>query len=83
MAKTIADYKKDYAAAEARGDAAAMKAANDGANAIRAANGQAAQYANAAIASTAAKSGSSRSFLLSPSIRRRRATIRWLMLSTA
>ena len=59
MAKTIADYKKDYAAAEARGDAAAMKAANDGANAIRAANGQAAQYANAAIASTAAKSGSS------------------------
>lgn len=59
MAKTIADYKRDYAAAEARGDAAGMKAANDGANAIRAANGQATQSASVAIANTAAKSGSS------------------------
>jgi len=45
MAKTIEDYKKDYAAAAAAGDAAAMKAANDGANAIRAATGQKAEYA--------------------------------------
>ena len=33
MAKTIEDYKRDYAEAAARGDAAGMKAANDGANA--------------------------------------------------
>lgn len=61
MAKTIADYKKDYAAAQARGDAAGMKAANDGANAIRAANGQKTYVASNAIAATAAanKGGSS------------------------
>ena len=40
--KTIEEYKKDYAAAKAAGDAAGMKAANDGANAVRAASGQAA-----------------------------------------
>lgn len=54
--KTIEDYKKDYAEASARGDAAGMKAANDGANAIRAAQGQAAQYATADIARVAAQS---------------------------
>lgn len=48
--KTIDDYKKDYAAAAARGDAAGMKAANDGANAIRTAQGQAAQVASNDIA---------------------------------
>ena len=50
MAKTIDDYKKDYAAARARGDAAGMQAANDGANAIRASQGQAAQVASEDIA---------------------------------
>lgn len=49
MAKTIDDYKKDYAAAAARGDAAGMKAANDGANAIRASQGQSQQYATSDI----------------------------------
>lgn len=48
--KTIDDYKRDYAAAAARGDAAGMKAANDGANAIRTAQGQAAQVASNDIA---------------------------------
>lgn len=47
--KTIDEYKKDYAAAKAAGDAAGMKAANDGANAVRAASGQAAQVASADI----------------------------------
>ena len=47
--KTIEEYKKDYAAAKAAGDAAGMKAANDGANAVRAASGQAAQVASADI----------------------------------
>lgn len=45
MAKTIADYKKDYEAARARGDAAGMQAANDGANAIRRAQGLAEEKA--------------------------------------
>lgn len=47
--KTIEEYKKDYAAAKAAGDAAGMQAANDGANAVRAASGQAAQVASADI----------------------------------
>lgn len=59
MAKTIGDYKKDYEAAKAAGDAAGMKAANDGANAIRASLGQQAQVASEDIAKVAAKSGSS------------------------
>lgn len=50
MAKTIEDYKKDYAAARARGDAAGMQAANDGANAIRRAQGQAEEHATVDIA---------------------------------
>lgn len=50
MAKTIDDYKKDYAAARARGDAAGMQAANDGANAIRRAQGQAEERADVDIA---------------------------------
>lgn len=50
MAKTIDDYKKDYADARARGDAVGMKAANDGANAIRASQGKAAEVASADIA---------------------------------
>ncbi len=54
--KTIADYSADYAAARAKGDAAGMKAANDGANAIRAAKGEAPQYAVGDIASVAAGS---------------------------
>lgn len=56
MAKTIDDYKKEYEIARIAGDAAAMKAANDGANAIRAANGEAAQVASADIAKVAAQS---------------------------
>lgn len=59
MAKTIADFKKDYADAEARGDAAGMQAANDGANAIRVSQGEAPQYANVAIANMAAKNAGS------------------------
>lgn len=55
MAKTIEDYKKDYEAAKAAGDAAGMKAANDAANALRAAQGEQAQYAASDIASVAAK----------------------------
>ena len=47
--KTIGDYKKDYEAAKAAGDAAGMQAANDGANAIRASMGQAAQVASSDI----------------------------------
>jgi hypothetical protein len=53
---TIEDYKKMYAQARAAGDAAGMQAANDGANAIRAANGEAAQYATEDIAKIAAQS---------------------------
>ena len=55
MAKTIEQYKADYAAAKAAGNAAAMQAANNGANAIRASQGVAAEYATADIAKTAAK----------------------------
>lgn len=55
MAKTIEQYKADYAAAKAAGNAAAMQAANAGANAIRASQGVAAEYATADIAKTAAK----------------------------
>lgn len=54
MAKTIGDYKKDYAAARERGDAAGMQAANDGANAIRASLGLASQSASSDIAKVAA-----------------------------
>lgn len=46
MAKTIQDYKNDYAAAQARGDKAGMAAANNGANALRQQQGQAAQVAD-------------------------------------
>ena len=53
MAKTIGDYKKDYEAAKSRGDAAGMKAANDGANAIRQSMGQASQVASQDIANVA------------------------------
>lgn len=59
MAKTIEDYKKDYAAARARGDAAGMQAANDGANAIRRAQGQAEEKATVDIAKFSSGSGSS------------------------
>lgn len=62
MAKTIEDYKKDYELARANGDAAGMQAANDGANALRAASGQKLEYATADINKTAnANSGSSSS----------------------
>jgi hypothetical protein len=57
---TIEDYKKLYEQARAAGDAAGMQAANSGANAIRAANGEAAQYATediAKVAQTAASTG--------------------------
>lgn len=50
MAKTIDDYKKEYEAARAKGDAAGMQAANDGANAIRRSQGQAEERADADIA---------------------------------
>lgn len=40
MGKSIADYKKDYADAARRNDSAGMSAANEGANAIRRAQGQ-------------------------------------------
>ena len=49
MAKTIEDYKRDYAEAAARGDAAGMKAANDGANAIRRSEGIAEEKATSDI----------------------------------
>lgn len=62
MAKTIEDYKKDYEAAKAAGDAAGMKAANDGANAIRASLGIAAEYANRDIANVAAKAAANTSY---------------------
>lgn len=53
MAKTIADYKKDYEEARKRGDAAGMQAANDGANAIRKQQGQAEEKATQDISNTA------------------------------
>lgn len=59
MAKTIADYKKDYEEARKNGDAAGMQAANDGANAIRREQGQAEQKATQDISNTANKSVSS------------------------
>lgn len=46
---TINDYKKQYDDAKARGDAAGMQAANNGANAIRVSQGQAPEYATTAI----------------------------------
>lgn len=46
MAKTIDDYKKDYAAAQAKGDKAGMAAANNAANALRQQQGQAVQVAD-------------------------------------
>ena len=49
MAKTIEDYKTYYAEAAARGDAAGMKAANDGANAIRRSEGIAEEKATSDI----------------------------------
>lgn len=55
MAMTIEDYKKMYEEARAAGDAAKMQAANDGANAIRASMGVAAEYANADIAKIASQ----------------------------
>lgn len=54
IGKTIDDYKAEYNAAKARGDAAGMQAANNGANAIRTSQGQAAEYATVDIAKTAA-----------------------------
>ena len=48
--KSINDYKSEYAAAAARNDHVAMKAANDAANAIRTANGGTAQIADRDIA---------------------------------
>lgn len=68
MAKTIGDYKKDYAAAKAAGDAAGMKAANDGANAIRASMGQAAQVASEDIAKVGAGSGGSPAYTAPTSV---------------
>ncbi len=69
MAKTIDDYKKDYAAAQAAGDKAGMAAANNAANALRQQQGQAVQvadvtkevYGNNYVGSTSAKKPSSSS----------------------
>lgn len=61
MAKTIADYKKDYEEARKNGDAAGMQAANDGANAIRKQQGQAIQSASQDISNTANRISSSSS----------------------
>lgn len=69
MPKTIEDYKKDYAAAQAKGDKAGMAAANDAANALRQQQGQAVQvadvtkevYGNNYVGSTSAKKTSSSS----------------------
>lgn len=61
MAKTIADYKKDYEEARKNGDAAGMQAANDGANAIRKQQGQAIQSASQDISNTANKNNTSTS----------------------
>ena len=54
--KSIADYQSDYARARANGDAVGMQKANDGANALRKAQGLPAQDASKDIASIAAKS---------------------------
>lgn len=69
MAKTIDDYKKDYAAAQAAGDKAGMAEANNAANALRQQQGQAVQvadvtkevYGNNYVGSTSAKKPSSSS----------------------
>lgn len=69
MAKTIDDYKKDYAAAQAAGDKAGMAAANNAANALRQQQGQAVQvadvtkevYGNNYVGSTSATKPSSSS----------------------
>lgn len=69
MPKTIEDYKKDYAAAQAKGDKAGMAAANNAANALRQQQGQAVQvadvtkevYGNNYVGSTSAKKTSSSS----------------------
>ncbi len=61
MAKRIGDYKKDYAAARERGDWQGMKAANDGANAIRESLGLAKQDASVDISKFRDKSYSSSS----------------------
>lgn len=58
MAKTIADYQREYQEAKSRGDAAGMQAANDGANAIRQASGQTPQYATSDINKTKQSSSS-------------------------
>jgi hypothetical protein len=60
---TIEDYQKMYAQARATGDAAGMQAANDGANAIRVTQGEAAQYATADIAKVAAQSTGSTGYV--------------------
>lgn len=46
MAKTIEDYKKDYAAAQAKGDKKGMAAANNAANALRQQQGQKVEVAD-------------------------------------
>ena len=46
MPNTIEDYKKDYAAAQEKGDKAGMAAANNAANALRQQQGQAVQVAD-------------------------------------
>lgn len=69
MPKTIEDYKKDYAAAQAKGDKAGMAEANNAANALRQQQGQAVQvadvtkevYGNNYVGSTSAKKTSSSS----------------------
>lgn len=69
MPKTIEDYKKDYAAAQEKGDKAGMAAANNAANALRQQQGQAVQvadvtkevYGNNYVGSTSAKKTSSSS----------------------
>lgn len=58
---SIKEASDAYFAAKSRGDAAGMQAANDAANAIRAANGEAPHYAGEDIAAVARKSASSSS----------------------
>lgn len=61
MAQDIAYWKKQYEIAEKNNDPVAMKAANDAANAIRTANGEAPQVANVAISNMEQKTGISAS----------------------
>ena len=56
---TIKEASEAYFAAKEKGDAAGMKAANDAANAIRASNGEAAQYATQDINNVAKQSAAS------------------------